>query len=75
MERIYCVGTIREIQRRFDIALEPNNFFGIVKNYCLSCEFFTMDNDKYCEKNIDRPDAEKCKIFECRYMLEEALNG
>lgn len=66
---------IEDIQRKFNIALEPDNFFGIVKNYCLICEYFTLDNDKYCEKKMEKCNTERCEGFKYRSSLKEALNG
>lgn len=66
---------IEDIQRMLDIVLNPDNFFGMVKNYCLTCEYFTLDNDKYCEKEVNNYDTERCEDFVCRSSLKEALNG
>lgn len=55
------------------MCMKHDAFFDIVANYCLKCEFFTLDNDIFCVRNGNRPDKGVCDEFEDKISLKMAL--
>lgn len=62
-----------DLQKKFDNILIQNNFFSMVKNYCLKCEFFTMEMELYCEEGCICPDEGECIKFRERESLVVVL--